>query len=90
MAGRRPYAPRCHICFRDGNIREALAAWWLRLLFGEIGTKQARPVDSVRNDTLEFPAGSGVGQSQKRFERLDARRRRDTISFIPWDHSSVG
>ena len=59
VAGRRPYAPRCHIRFRDGNIRESLAAWWLRLLFGGAGAKQARPVDSVRKDTLEFPVPEG-------------------------------
>lgn len=47
------------ICFRDGNIREAPATWWLRLLFGEAGAKQAGSVDSVRNDTLRFLVPEG-------------------------------
>jgi hypothetical protein len=52
----RPAGRHWHLSrrFRDGNIREALATWWLRLLFGEAGAKQAKPVASVRNDTLQF------------------------------------
>jgi hypothetical protein len=36
------------------QIQAALAAWWLRLLSGEAGAKQIKPVESVRNDTLQF------------------------------------
>jgi hypothetical protein len=36
-----------------------LADWWLRLLFGEAGAKQARPVESARNDTLQFLVPEG-------------------------------
>jgi len=53
-------SPVCQsICFRDGSIRAALAAWWLRLPFGEADAKQARPVESIRNDTLQFLVPEG-------------------------------